>query len=78
MIFYQNTPSPLAGAQPWGVVTSHKNFFSFFNLICKVYLLFFRIAYLFKYLCLRLVKIIYFIVLPLLLKVQNVYLSSTY
>lgn len=29
IIFYQNTPPPLAGAQPWGVVTSHKNFFFF-------------------------------------------------
>ena len=69
MIFYQSTPTPPMGAQPWGVVTSHKNFFLFFNLICQVYLLFFCIAYLFKLLCLQLVKIVYFMDLPLLLKV---------
>nr|DAO26959.1 MAG TPA: hypothetical protein [Caudoviricetes sp.] len=57
------------GAQPWGVVTSRTIFFFFFNSVCQVYLLFFRIAYLFKHLCLRLVKIIYFMDLPLLLKV---------
>lgn len=69
MIFYQITPTPPIGAQPWGVVTSHKIFFLFFNSICQECLLFFRIAYLFKHLCLRLVRIIYFMVLPLLLEV---------
>lgn len=29
MLFYQSTPTPPIGAQPWGVVTSHKNFFFF-------------------------------------------------
>lgn len=57
------------GAQLWGVVTSHKIFFLFFNSICQECLLFFRIAYLFKLLCLQLVKIVYFMDLPLLLKV---------
>lgn len=69
MIFYQSTPTPPIGAQPWGVVTSCKNFFSFFNPICQDSLLFFCIAYLYKHLCLRLVRIIYFMVLPLLLEV---------
>lgn len=56
-------------AQPRGVVTSRKFFFFFFNSICQDYLLLFSIAYLFKHLCLRLVKIVYFMDLPLLLKV---------
>nr|DAH28685.1 MAG TPA: hypothetical protein [Caudoviricetes sp.] len=30
MIFYQYTPPPPMGAQPWGVVTLRKNFFLFF------------------------------------------------
>ena len=69
MIFYQSTPTPPMGAQPWGVVTLRKKNFLFFNSICQECLLFFRIAYLFKHLCLCLVKIVYFMVLPLLLKV---------
>lgn len=69
IIFYQSTPPPPTGAQPWGVVTSRKNFFLFFNSICQECLLFFCIAYLFKLLCLLLVKIVYFMVLPMLLKV---------
>ena len=69
MIFYQSTLPPPMGAQLW--LRSHltQNFFSFFNPTCQECLLFFRIAYLFKHLCLGLVRIIYFMTLPLLLKV---------
>lgn len=38
MLFYQTTPTPLAGAQPWGVVTSRKIFFFFLTQsVKKVY-----------------------------------------
>ena len=78
IIIYQSTPSPPYRSAAVGRSHLMQIFFSFFNSFCQECLLFFCIAYLFKYLCLRLVRIIYFMVLPLLLEVWNVYLSSTF
>ena len=69
MIFYQSTPTPPYWGATLGRSHLTQKFFSFFNSICQVCLLLFSIAYLFKHLCLRLVRIIYFMVLPLLLEV---------
>ena len=68
ILFYFDTPYPPSGRTAW--LHSHltKKIFSFFYTTCQVYLLFFRIAYLFKEPALCFVKILYYLVLDPILK----------